>query len=381
MDNHSLQSTPSSEEVRATIVARNDKRPPRFRNQRKGKGQDKPYRKDAKSSDPAIQPQAERHGHDDARKAWPKIEKPKLALMNIIHDPVEIFVSTNGIELLTTITRSVLATKDSQLARLLSTEKLMYVAALCTYNRMLQVNIRSGKRQPVDAKRLHDLVKDVKLPINLCNYIESIGVVTMSNGAKVIPMVQNTLDEMMDEPAYFQDIPIRSRRVLYDTQFGNNRYHFDYRTLEPILANQLQGFQAQVQMNDPYAAPIIQAGANQQSAWQFVSNYVLNYSENIRLSKIGLNFRPIVWDNIEGKDEMLISCVPMGNGQYLGLSPQASTESDGRQGATYSFRQGNVRQWLPAPGNPLLAAVSSTAPIEDLRLVICKSVEDSLAMK
>jgi len=119
-----------------------------------------------------------------------------------------LYCSNHGIEQLCGIVFSAIQGRDFRSVARITPDYLKYVTSLAYFYRCIRVADLAGYRPgPLQISDLRAAVSGLRLPGVLCDYIESLGVVTLSSGASVGPWIANPVDWYnapgMFSPEYF----------------------------------------------------------------------------------------------------------------------------------------------------------------------------------
>jgi hypothetical protein len=230
---------------------------------------------------------------------------------------------------------------------------------------------------PSDASRLNSLVKAVKLPTVICNYIESIGRVTLANGASVVPHIANTLQELLDYDRFLDDKPLAlARRFRRDGVVAYNTHANMAPEVLAALQAQPQNEARGLGFYDPLEAHLVNEAVTE---WRVIPSIVHMYNENTRADKIGLTFRTINNEILEGKAEMLSCFQLMNNLTVRPTCCETISESAALLGSAYMFRSDDPQTWLSCPGNYLLSGNTCVGPcIENVNDYLVNIIRDSL---
>lgn len=305
---------------------------------------------------------------------YEKSKKPIVASLVPRRNTFSVYVGTTGLPRLCRVVRDTLVTKDNQLARLLTSNLLTYVSAVCTYYRMCLIAAKTGLIIPEDISKLGKLVSDIKLPIAICNYIESFGSVLLANGSTVAPTCALNLAALMDVDTVFENMPLRQARD-FDIQNADH-YYFDHRTLEQLLLPGLN--------NDPENVPVPYDPLNNLpegnvTAWSVNAKIIAHYRLNTRPDKVGLTFRIVNNEELSGKQEMLVS-PDITAGVLTPTAPESISIVNADLGSLYVFRSSDPRTWYPSTGNYLLAGRTHIGyAIEDVEGRIAEITRASIA--
>lgn len=210
--------------------------------------------------------------------------------------------------------------KDHRLNQNISELMLSYVTTLALCNRMVQCGIAFGYAFPTSASRLKQVASGIQLPTVLCQYVESVGRVTLSSGLSVVPHVA------------------------------------DYNILFP------EGSDLQL---DPFLLLGDDALHPRPADWPINVDVVANYNDaTTRASRSGMKFRAVNNTDLTGKVEMVVSFTRIGQSMLLPKAPQVMTEAEAQLGACYRFRDYSQLQDWPGENKELLFDGFTAIPFE-----------------
>jgi len=321
-----------------------------------GRGKKFPPRKGFTRSTPSASASNPRQDQPQKRQAphgglpeYGKESKPSISQMQPRVSKFGIYCGTSGLPRLCRAVRNTITSKDSQLNRLLSYELLLYVSTCSVNYRLAKVSTVHGKVTADDLSKVGKLLEGMKLPVAICNYIETFGVVKMANGAQVYPGFAKNVNQLLDIAGLFELMP-RPVRIRYIR--GNpGSYFFDHRTLRDEL-------RADLGLADAIGVPVFDPasifnGDLPATAWEIDPEIIAHYRQNLRIDKAALAFREVDYDNLDGKEEMLVS-IETSEGSVKPLSPQAMVTASATLGAMFQFRGSDSRTWYPFPDNYLV---------------------------
>lgn len=191
---------------------------------------------------------------------------------------------------------------------------MAYVLSLAFANRVVQCAQTFGYAFPDDASRLKQVATGIQLPEVLCLYIEALGRYRLASGIYVAPYVQ------------------------------------DYR----------QWFTSPL-MLDPKELLIEAGRAPGRGNWSIDKDWILHWNDSTtRASRSGMNFRTVNNLAFEGKPEMTVSCIQVGD-ETIAVAPQVITSAEAQKGACYQFRHyGDRADWVGTNKDLLFDACQST---------------------
>lgn len=234
---------------------------------------------------------------------------PKVLLTGTPRLPVfPVLVSNIGLDLLCDVFYQELIAADPRSENILPVWELRYAAHMCYIYRCLTVNRTAGVYTDHNISVLKLFVEKVKLPAVIANYIESIGVVELSTGAKVLPRFGDNLTVFGIQGA------VNAQRLAD----GEIQWSTIYRDPRSILLQEGRAI-----INQPWSVD----GAA-------LTSYI-EHSSRITFKR-SVMMREVNWDNIEGKPSMLVTTRE--GVLATGLSPQMLLESDFKLGTCYRFR-------------------------------------------
>lgn len=169
-----------------------------------------------------------------------------------------------------------------------------YVISLAFYARLVAVNIHYGLSFPRGSSELKKATTGLQFPIVICQYIETLGLVMMQNGTKILPFVD------------------------------------DYRRLIPIGSEMFY---------DPLEAIQDARRPDVHNEWSIDLKWLAHYNTVAipKLLRSGIDMRTILQESCEGKAELLIS-FKESEDQVEPLSPERQTLSVAHRGAAFRFR-------------------------------------------
>lgn len=218
----------------------------------------------------------------------------------------ELFTSTFGLPTVCKLFYNILRARDAKMTAIVSELDLTYTVLLCAIHRMITITNHFKTTIIFHSSDLRTIVKDVLLPDALATYVETLGMVTLSNGTKVIP--------------YFRGYT----EMIRTTGF-----------LDPIELLR--------QMEPPLEPSITEWALNPQPVIRWMN-------ASTRALKNAMDLRSIKYDEIEGRPEFLA------NGDIIegNLHCTAVDKIDQNQcqlGAAYRFRDSAYQ--LESIGLPL----------------------------
>lgn len=219
-----------------------------------------------------------------------------------------VLVSNRGLDLICEVFYQELISSDPRAQGIIPLWELRYAAHICYIYRCLTVNRMAGVYVDENLSRLKAAVEHIRLPSFIANYIESIGVVELSTGAKVIPRFGNNLTVFGIQGAVTQ------QRI----NAGEIHWSNTYRDPRSILLEENRPI-----VNQPWSVDVAAITQYQEhiTRIQFKRQYMM---------------REVNWDKIEGRPSMIVT-VRQGE-LSTGLSPQQLLEGDFKLGVMYRFR-------------------------------------------
>lgn len=292
-------------------------------------------------------PQRDSVGVVHARKRpFPKKERdptfqkePQKAAntVNPIRNNTPVFTSNKGCTLLGRILFRVIQSKNAKAVHYISEDLFLYVIHLCFVNRVVQTSVITGTGFPQGVQRLAMVCSSIELPDIICKFIESVGIVEMMNGTRVVPHIREDYTMYIEAPE-FKDVMV------------------PYASYSP----------------HPFG----------EDSWCISSQSVLDYVEGIARAKpSSMVFRTVAGNNVcEGRKEMLVSYQPGLGSLITPETPEKMSESEARLGAIYHFRslkQG--KRWNVRDSRRILHPTFLTTELE-WEVVFAKMTTDSFSL-
>jgi hypothetical protein len=169
----------------------------------------------------------------------------------------------------------------------------------------------------------------------------------------VVPHIENTLDELLDLNRFLDDKPLAIARGLRRRGVVAYNTHVD---IVPQVLAAMQALPLNEGGNLPFYDPLEGHMNNEPvTEWHIVPGIIHMYNQNTRADKVGLTFRTINNDVLEGKAEMLSCFQPRVDGALRPTCCETIPESAAKLGAIYQFRSNDPDDWFPSQGNYLLS--------------------------
>jgi len=231
-----------------------------------------------------------------------------------IHSYFKVFTSNIGLNRLCEVFHERVVAVDNRVAEALPLWQLQYAAQLSFIYRVLHVNYVSGVYVNPNISVLKAAVSELELPGVIVDYVETLGVVKLSTGARIIPYFENA------ETMFRIKGAVTQARILA----GEIHWPGDYIDPRSILIaqNRIVG-------NQPWSidTDALRLFANGYGRVEF---------------KKQTSSRRVDNTNIEGKPAMMVTASAEGEELASGWSPQNMLESEFQIGAMYRFRIRNV---------------------------------------
>lgn len=205
---------------------------------------------------------------------------------------------------------SIMQNRDRKFTSCFSSSEFSYIIHLSIYLRCALITTASKTSVIFGLSDLKSLLSDILLPVPMCEYIETFGLIELTSGLKVIPYFRD-LTEMCTKPGFIKT------RVLY------NRINADRRTaMLPEAAHRIYAGQP---LDDPNALIICP------DVVQRYSNAVSRaYTKAIRVRKVD-------YSNINGRAEFLTSFEHTADGMTNCFSLEPISIPECQLGAAYGF--------------------------------------------
>jgi hypothetical protein len=302
-------------------------------------------------------------GKGDAHGGIPTFQQKPIAVGKLTTPLTNFnptFVSTSGIPHIVDSVLEIYCTRDTQLRRLMPACLLKYVFTLCVFARLARLANKTGSSSIRDFDRLLAVTKHIRLPNMLARYVETIGLWTTPNGVTICPLTFETLANYL---VAYHRVPAPHRLEIDD-------YYYSHRTVEDdvdeYLDNYYAHFAQQVGPRPPREQP--------RTVWQYREDFVRFYNSNTRVDRMGISFREVAHDELEGKEELLscFSVVP-GTEEFYSQAALQMSEGNALLGSCFRFRTSDPSTWIPARGNNAVSGTYFTAPVlVDPRTHICE---------
>lgn len=246
---------------------------------------------------------------------YQKVALPKSLYISPRQQYHPIYTSSNGIPLLTEYVWKALQARVKSVNEVISKELLAYVVSIVWYARLVWVNQQAGTRTLLrGSNELRKVTSGIRLPSILCRYVESLGVYQMSNGATVIPFVDE-YDALCELGTEFQFDPRESFEVMH-RPVPDNPWRID-----PAL----------------------------------ISHYCVTAVS--KLSRTGVILEEVSVEKI-GRQELIIGfssdIIGTQDGTIRPMAPERHSEATAEIGAAFSFRDYSVVNDWPYGDNQLL---------------------------
>lgn len=229
-----------------------------------------------------------------------------------IHPIFTVFTSNKGLNRLCQIFHERVVAVDHRVSEALPLWQLQYSSQMAFIYRVLYVNHAASVYTNPNLSLLKAAVEKLEFPGVIADYIETLGVVKLSTGAKILPYFENA------EKIFKIKGAVNKERLLK----GEIRWSEDYVDPRSILMNE-----ERIILNQP---------------WSIDSEALRLYANGYgRIEyKKQTSSRPIDNSNIEGKPAMMVtaSTFEEEEGMTSGWSPQNMLESEFQLGAMYCFR-------------------------------------------
>jgi len=168
-------------------------------------------------------------------------------------------------------------------------------------------------------------ISRLKFPDFIANYIESFGLVKMSDGANVVPYITRNRDLFGIRGAVTAELHAMGQLEW------SNLYH------DPRL----------ILIENGYAVPT--------TPWSINSDALIQYIDgSARLTRPELGLRVVDFTQIEGKESMLVTTRIVGEDRVVGVACQSMLRESYSLGAAYLYRREEDRQHWPGPYSDLL---------------------------
>lgn len=232
--------------------------------------------------------------HEKRQKAEFNQQKDVTIVSTFLLLPVyELFTETLGINRVCRNFYNIMHARDHKLTSQVSIEAFTYTVLLSVLNRMVRIANTSKTAIILHTSDLNTITKDILLPDAIATFVETFGIVTLSNGTKVVPFFRD-YPRMQLLPGFLDPL-----MLLHDME------------LEPEFTN--WGL---------HTRPVLD--------WQVASTRAL---------KNMMELRTVRYDEIEGRPEFLACYHYDVNGR---LSPTSIDKMDIHQcqlGAAYGIRR------------------------------------------
>lgn len=239
-----------------------------------------------------------------------------------------IYTSNNGLSLVVEeVYKAVCSRAQHMFTRLMSLPLFVYVVNLAWLARLVEVNIQACRNIPHDTFTLCNTMRGVCLPDTICRYIETLGIIDLACGIRVIPYVDS----------YRQLIPMASPWYL-----------------DPL--EQLE----ELHIPDP------------QCEWSIIPSVVARYTEaSAQFFRCGVELRTISRE-VTGLPELVIG-YSSAESLVIPISPERHTISCAQLGAAYRLRDYGQRDEWPFGENEVLPNLFNSEAISP-ELVLAQTV-------
>jgi hypothetical protein len=240
-----------------------------------------------------------------------KLSNSLMVVPERVHFPV--YVSNAGLPVLCRRVYDLLETRDHRLADHVNRDLLTYIVGLAWLNRMAQIAVRTSNHVPPEVSLLKASVGGLFFPPIICDYIESFGTYTCSNGANIMPRVG--------------DIDT----ILFTA--GGALSVYDHRPTIVILGHQVP----------------------ENNHWGIVPALVAQYVNGVaRSNRTGMVYRTVNNDLVDGQSAMLCSHHSVQD-MTIGWSSQLIADQECQLGAAYMVRDYAERAAWPGDYNHLIS--------------------------
>jgi hypothetical protein len=313
-----------------------------------------------------------RSGQRHGGTGFAKDTTPSGSSLGLRQSYFSVATSNRGIQKLSEIVYDLIVARDRQITQLFPFHLFIYAISISFTYRLTRVASGLGYASPRDISRLKKAAENVLLPTIICNYIESIGLVTLRSGARVVPRCADTLIALLDLPEE-ADVEITDDSTDVEVPPAKRpRVDFD---VDPELAP----FAGIMNVDDPdgfyfdYRSIFAWAECNyvlptntvqHPNPWYVHEKMLIDYNlAMIRAQRTGARFRKVENSVTEGKSEMIVNYTDgsfdVGLTEFTPTAPEAILNSIGLLGATYRFRR-NGQAWPVSSGNYLLKGQTFT---------------------
>jgi len=232
--------------------------------------------------------------------------------------------------------------QETQLARLLSFDLLQYVS-VCAANYRLSSISSLFCKVPKDLHQISKLVSGLRLPDQVCCFIEQIGI-TQLNGITIYPGFAETAKELHAVLGLFSKLPDHMED-LYDSNYPET-YYVDHRLRRDSIISDYQIGMENVTYEDQLSS---QCESHVETSWEIDPRILSYYMNDLKIEFDRLGFRTVNYGNLQAGERFLLSllnpeiCETIQIYDNEELSPSSEVK--------YIFRSLSPRDWYPYPGN------------------------------